>query len=76
MVKCAKALIYFAGEKESLGKDVEAAMALSLGKPVIIYCPPTPDGEKKLRFFRDIHTLGRLIDVLSSSCWRDDHKSH
>jgi hypothetical protein len=63
MVKCAKALIYFAGEKESFGKDVEAAMALSLGKPVIIYCPSTPDGEKKLRFFRDIHPLSRLIDV-------------
>ena len=65
MVKCAKGLIYFAGEKESFGKDVEAAMALSLGKPVIIYCPPTPEGEKRMRFFRDIHPLSRLIDVES-----------
>jgi hypothetical protein len=65
MVKCAKVLIYFAGEKESFGKDVEAAMALSLGKPVIIYCPPTPEGEKRMRFFRDIHPLSRLIDVES-----------
>ncbi|MBZ5700311.1 MAG: hypothetical protein LAN84_00530 [Acidobacteriia bacterium] len=63
MVKCAKVLIYFAGEKESFGKDVEAGMALSLGKPVIIYCPPTPEGEKRMRFFRDIHPLSRLIDV-------------
>jgi hypothetical protein len=38
MVKCAKALVYCAGEKESYGKDAEAAMALSLGKPVIFYC--------------------------------------
>ena len=30
MVKCAKALVYVAGSKESYGKDVEAAMALSL----------------------------------------------
>jgi hypothetical protein len=65
MVKCAKALIYFAGEKESFGKDAEAAMGLSLGKPVIIYCPSTPEGEKRMRFFRDIHPLSRLIDVSS-----------
>src|SRR5262249_31522321 len=38
MVKCAKVLVYCAGEKESYGKDAEAAMALSLGKPVIFYC--------------------------------------
>ncbi|HKF51289.1 MAG TPA: hypothetical protein VKB26_03165 [Candidatus Acidoferrales bacterium] len=63
MVKCSKVLIYFAGEKESFGKDVEAAMALSLGKPVIIYCPSTLEGEKKARFFRDIHPLSRLINV-------------
>jgi hypothetical protein len=63
MVKCAKVLIYFAGEKESFGKDVEAAMALSLGKPVIIFCPPTAEGERRMRFFRDIHPLSRLIHV-------------
>ncbi len=33
-------------------------MALSLGKPVIFYC----DREQKVRFFRDIHPLSRLID--------------
>src|SRR5205823_5246585 len=38
MVKCAKVLVYSAGAKESWGKDAEAAMALSLGKPVIFYC--------------------------------------
>jgi len=30
MVKCAKALIYFAGESDSFGKDAEVSMALSL----------------------------------------------
>ena len=43
MVKCAKVLVYCAGEKESYGKDAEAAMALSLGKPVIFFC----DQEKR-----------------------------
>lgn len=58
MVKCAKALVYCAGEKESYGKDAEAAMALSLGKPVIFYCS---EGERK-RFYRDVHPLSRLIE--------------
>ena len=58
MVKCAKALVYCAGEKDSYGKDAEAAMALSLGKPVVFYC----DQEQKQRFFRDIHPLSRLIE--------------
>ena len=59
MVKCAKALVYVAGSKESYGKDVEAAMALSLGKPVIFYC----GGEAKERanIYRDVHPLSRLI---------------
>jgi hypothetical protein len=35
MVKCAKALVYCAGDRESYGKDAEAAIALSLGKPII-----------------------------------------
>jgi molybdopterin converting factor small subunit len=58
MVKCAKALVYCAGKKESYGKDAEAAMALSQGKPVIFYC----DEEQRSRFYRDIHPLSRLID--------------
>ena len=58
MVKCAKLLVYCAGEKESYGKDAEAAMALSLGKPVIFYC----DQEQKRRFYRDVHPLSRLIE--------------
>ena len=58
MVKCAKVLVYCAGEKESYGKDAEAAMALSLGKPVIFYC----DEEQRHRFYRDVHPLSRLID--------------
>lgn len=58
MVKCAKVLVYSAGEKESYGKDAEAAMALSLGKPVIFYC----DQEKRGRFYRDVHPLSRLIE--------------
>ena len=58
MVKCAKVLVYCAGEKESYGKDAEAAMALSLGKPVIFYC----DEEQRRRFYRDVHPLSRLIE--------------
>lgn len=58
MVKCAKVLVYMAGEKESFGKDAEAAMALSLGKPVIFLC----DEEQRLRLFKDVHPLSRLID--------------
>lgn len=57
MVKCAKALVYCAGEKESFGKDAEAAMALSLGKPVIFLC----DHEQRSRFYREVHPLSRLI---------------
>lgn len=58
MVKCAKVLVLCAGERDSFGKDAEAAMALSLGKPVIIYCSE----EQRRRFFRDVHPLSRLID--------------
>lgn len=58
MVKCAKVLVYCEGEKESYGKDAEAAMALSLGKPVIFYC----DHGKKTNFYRDVHPLARLIN--------------
>lgn len=61
MVKCAKVLVYCAGDKESYGKDAEAAMALSLGKPVIFYC----DHELRHRFYRDVHPLSRLIDFNS-----------
>ncbi len=58
MVKCAKVLVYCAGDRESFGKDAEAAMALSLGKPVIFYC----DSERKRRFYQDVHPLSRLIE--------------
>jgi hypothetical protein len=58
MVKCAKALVYCAGEKESYGKDAEAAMALSLGKPVIFFC----DHQQRSRFYREVHPLSRLIN--------------
>ena len=58
MVKCAKALVYCAEDRESYGKDAEAAMALSLGKPVIFYCSQ----EGKSRFYRDVHPLSRLIE--------------
>lgn len=61
MVKCAKVVVYTEGEKESYGKDAEAAMALSLGKPVIFYC----DRGVKTRFYRDVHPLSRLIDFRS-----------
>lgn len=58
MVKCAKILVYCAGDSESYGKDVEAAMALSLGKPVIFLC----DEESRSKFYREIHPLTRLIN--------------
>ena len=61
MVRCAKVLVYCEGEKESYGKDAEAAMALSLGKPVIFYC----DQGMKTNFYRDVHPLARLIDFRS-----------
>lgn len=56
MVKCAKVLVYCGGDKESFGKDAEAAMALSLGKPVIFFC------EARSTFYREVHPLTRLID--------------
>ena len=58
MVKLAKVLVLQAGPNDSYGKDAEAAMALSLGKPVIIHA----DDEARLRFFMDIHPLSRLIN--------------
>lgn len=61
MVKCAKALVYCEGLQESYGKDAEAAMGLSLGKPVIFFC----DHGKKTNFYRDVHPLARLIDFRS-----------
>ena len=61
MVKCAKALVYCAGKNDSYGKDAEAAMALSLGKPVIFYC----DEEQRKNFYRDTHPLSRLIEFKS-----------
>jgi hypothetical protein len=47
-----------AGQKESYGKDAEAAMALSLGKPVIFFCDP----KIRTTFYRDVHPLSRLIN--------------
>lgn len=61
MVKCASIILYFAGEKDSYGKDAEAAMALSLGKPVIIVCTDDESGQRRSGFFRDVHPLSRLI---------------
>jgi hypothetical protein len=58
MVKCAKALVYCGGERDSYGKDAEAAMALSLGKPVIFYC----NQQQRSRFYREVHPLSRLIE--------------
>ena len=57
MVKCSKALVYCAGDRESYGKDAEAAMALSLGKPVVFYCSK----KERRSFYRDVHPLSRLI---------------
>ena len=58
MVKCAKSLILNAGVRDSYGKDAEAAMAMSLGKPVIIFA----NEDFRSDFFRDVHPLSRLIN--------------
>lgn len=58
MVQCAKVLIYSSGDKDSYGKDVETAMALSSGKPVIFYCPD----EIRRNLSKDIHPLTKMID--------------
>lgn len=63
MVDSAKVVIYFAQEKESWGKDTEAARGLMQGKPLIISTPSTPAGHQRLLFFRDIHPLSRLVDI-------------
>ncbi len=57
MVKSAKVLIYCSGKGESYGKDAEAAMALSLGKPVLFLC----EEEEKQKFYNEVHPLTRLI---------------
>jgi hypothetical protein len=62
MVKMAKVVLYFAQHKESLGKVSEYAMALSLGKPVIILCPDDPRGREIYGFYRDSHPLTRLVE--------------
>jgi len=51
MVDAAKLLVYY------VGKDFEAAMALSRGKPVIFFC----EDEHKEHMCRDVHPLMRLI---------------
>lgn len=61
MVKSARMLIYSAGTKESYGKDAEAAMALSLGKPTIFYCEKENKGGRA-EFYKDIHPLSRLVN--------------
>lgn len=58
MVDAAKVLVYYAGDRESMGKDFEAAMALSRGKPVIVFC----EDKVRERLYRDIHPLTRLIE--------------
>ena len=61
MVKCCRVLLYFAGTGDSFGKDAEVAMAMSLGRPVVILCPDDAKGQQRERFFRDVHPLSRLI---------------
>lgn len=66
MVRSAKILVYTSGETDSYGKDAEAAMALSSGKPVIFYCPPKADGDDtRYRIAKYIHPLTKLIDFKS-----------
>jgi hypothetical protein len=62
MVKTAKVVLYFAQHKESLGKVSEYAMALTLGKPVIILCPDDTRGRELYSFYRESHPLTRLVE--------------
>lgn len=57
MVRSARALVYSAGDRDSWGKDAEATMALSMGKPVIFFC----DEATRKHIFDNIHPLSRLI---------------
>ena len=59
MVKSARMLIYHTGDRESYGKDVEAAMALCLGKPTIFYCS---NEESKANYYKNVHPLSRLVN--------------
>lgn len=59
MVRSARILIYSAGLKDSYGKDAEAAMALSMGKPTIFFCKDT---NGKAKFYKDVHPLSRLVN--------------
>lgn len=59
MVKSARILVYSSGDRDSYGKDAEAAMALSMGKPTIFYCP---DENKRAKFFKEVHPLSRLVN--------------
>ena len=65
MVKTAKVVLYFAQHKESLGKVSEYAMGLSLGKPVVILCPPDAKGDELYRFYQESHPLTRLVEFAS-----------
>ncbi|HXQ26379.1 MAG TPA: hypothetical protein VN822_08250 [Candidatus Acidoferrales bacterium] len=58
----AKVVLYFAQHKESLGKVSEYAMALTLGKPVIILCPDDARGRELYDFYRNSHPLTRLVE--------------
>ena len=59
MVKSARILVYSAGLKDSYGKDAEAAMALSMGKPTIFFCK---EKNGKAKFYKDVHPLSRLVN--------------
>ena len=58
MVKRCKVLVYSVGEIDSYGKAAEAAMALSLGKPVIFLCE---NNYNRANFYRNTHPLSRLV---------------
>jgi Domain of unknown function DUF29 len=70
-------LVYCAGQRESYGKDAEAAMALSLGKPVIFYCKQLPRSPRQNRLpakliarallMRHEHLAGSPVEWLESA---------
>ena len=72
MIRRAKATIYNAGEKDSLGKDSELAATLAQGKPVIAYVPTDDQDEgkrsklnRRADIFKVDHPLGLQINISS-----------
>lgn len=69
MLRRARATIYNAGQKDTLGKDCELAATLAQGKPVVVYVPvgrneaENDELNTRAKNFLVDHPLGLQIDV-------------